>query len=87
MRPGKLTGDAIIGVTEQEDETKAFLAVCELFGITIDEWDITDEDDNPLPLDVPSIRKLPLGFVMEVFNKMQEAVNPPTPSGKSFTRG
>lgn len=87
MSPGKLTGERVFSVTGATDEAESFTLIIQLLADVVDSWDITDDDDNELPVNVESINKLPLGFIMSVFTAMQTVANPPTPSGKSFTSG
>ena len=91
VAPGSMTGTVMVEIASSDDEAKSYLLICDVLASTVLSWDITTPvtkdgvtTDVPLPITKENILLFPVDFIMAVFSKMQEAVNPPTTSGGSF---
>lgn len=75
-KPGEVTPSLLEAV-----QTAAQAGDLEVIGTLLEPvlawWDVLDDDGKRLPTDRDTIKIMPLGFLLEVLDKVQEAMRPP----------
>lgn len=81
--PGKLTGNTIQTLTEEQTARNVAVALVEV----LHRWDLTYDDDTPIPLEVDAVMALPMVLVAELLSRLQASVAPSGEANGSFAGG
>lgn len=79
--PGMLTPEVEDELQEALEQPGSGKFVCEFASRLIEEWDLLDDDDVPIPLTAEGLKQVPIPFMGDVLAKIREDMNPGEENG------
>ncbi len=86
-RPGGITPETEDRLRGYADEQRGGAALVALLADCLVEWDLLDDKGKPLPVNVETLRRLPVVFLGRIATAMTEDMRPNSTSGGNSAAG